>query len=313
MVALTTLLVLAQVVGESPQVPGAREWKVETRASKSWEFRQQVKREPRCVPVPRNLWRSGAEVIGEGFPAGGKLAGSGDTLGILEPHGEGSFRLRLWRRGRMVEERFLRVPEGGFLTTPRLVLGERGDWAALVQVEGFAVYAGAQLVGVFRDEDTHAPSVAFLRGEVHWCPSPHMPKSDRREWKAHEMPPLWLKAEVDGGRREVLLRADPDRLDPADPQAQEWSLDIAVRRDGKLWLVGASSGEVLEASATGSILRRFVPYRFPPKAAQDPTYLEEAVQEAKKKAEELLGSVPAFTDATKKPGVVTVRFSPWSP
>lgn len=314
MLSLLVTLALAwpQTSKNSAQALPAPRIEVEIARSRSWQLREHLAAMPRCIPVPRHLLKDASELLGQRLGPDARLAGDGDTVGILGPLEEGRFRLRLFRRGRMVDERFLVPPEGGFLTTPRLVLGERGNLVALVQTQGFAVYVGSALVGVFRDEDTHAADVAFVRGEVHWCPSPRAAKPGKKGFKADDAPPLWLKAEVDGGGREVLLRADPQRSDPTDPQAHEWSLQLAPRRDGKLWLVGAFSAEVLEASSSGSIVRRRqLPYRFPPKG-EDPKQVEKAVEQARRKAEEMLASVPAFTDATrKKTGDVRVRIYPW--
>ncbi len=311
---LALVLVASVQALEKPTPPGpTAQLQVEVRPSKAWELRQNLSRHPRCIPVPRHLLRSGVEFLGEKLPAHAKLAGAGDTLGVLYPLEAGRFRLRLFRRGRMVDERFLSVPNELTLTTPRPVLGERGNLVALVQKEGFAVYVSASLVGVFQDHETHAPDVAFVRGEVHWCPSPlTMPQGKVGALQEEAMPALWVKAEVDGGGREVLLRVDPRRLDPQDPKPNEWSLEVAPRRDKKLWLVGAMSAEVLEATATGAVVRRFqLPYRFPV-PGDDPKQLESLREEAVKKAEEVMSQHPFFTDATRrKAGSGRIRIYPW--
>lgn len=308
-----TFLALAQSAEEPPAPGPTTQLQVEIRPSKAWELRQHISRHPRCIPVPRQMLKSAAELLGEKLPADAKLTGAGDTLGVLEPLKEGRFRLRLFRRGRMIDERFLPAPEDGFLTTPRPVLGERGNLVALVQREGFAVYVGATLAGIFRDHETHAPDVAFVRGEIHWCPSPsRVPLSDVRSLKEEAMPALWIRAEVDGGGREVLLRVDPRRLDPQDPLPGEWSLELAPRRDGKLWLVGAVSAEALEVTATGGVVRRLqLPYRFPV-PGDDPKQVEAMREEALRKAEELMLQHPFFADATRsKAGSGRLRIYPW--
>jgi hypothetical protein len=110
----------------------------------------------------------------------------------------------------------------------------------------------------------------------------------------------------------VLLCVDPRRLDPQDPLPGEWSLELAPRRDGKLWLVGAVSAEALEVTATGGVVRRLqLPYRFPV-PGDDPKQVEAMREEAFRKAEELMLQHPFFTDATRsKAGSGRLRIYPW--
>ncbi|MGC8917637.1 MAG: hypothetical protein ACP5NF_11740 [Thermoanaerobaculum sp.] len=164
----------------------------------------------------------------------------------------------------------------------------------------FMVFAGAAYVATV---PVQATSAAILGGDLFYCPYPKIDPTaflGKSTVKDQELAPLWVRAEVDGSREDVLLRVDQKRLDPDFPNPSEWAMTLAPRTDGKLWLVGVSSGEVLLATQAGRILKRTVlPFRFPTEQ-DDPQQRQSFLAEAEEEARS------AASDATQPPSEETV-------
>ncbi len=230
--------------------------------SRAAQLRAATAEAVQCQPLPVELARPAEAPLPAHVPAETSIAGSAKTLGILLPRADKGYPLSLFARGRATGTYVLKPPPQGptYRVTPTLSLGEEGSLAALSGRDGFVVYANGVLTGVF-DQEAASAAVAFRFGEVMWCPWPQRAAARHRVsagklFEEGEEPPLWLRAELDGSDRKVLARIDPGRLDPDFPNPAEWAMGIATRRDGKLWLVGLSSGEVWLASPGGRILRR---------------------------------------------------------
>lgn len=240
----------------------------------------------------------------EGLPPKARVASDNQkTLGVLLEDPPRGYRLQLFRRGKLREEFFLASPKNRpFVTHPTLVLGPGGDPVALRDREGFAVYSGGQLVGIFHR--AHAAQVLFHRGQVFWCPYP------RGNWSASERdqqdpPPLWLRAELDGSHEEVLLRADPKRgmrVFEGVWDASDQALAPVFRREDKVWLVGLFSGEMAEASTSGTVHRRFfLPYALR-NEEDDPDVIEKLQEDMKSESFPANGDVrKRELDATRHP------------
>lgn len=248
-----------------------------------------------CVKVPGKLLVT-PPIYPEGLPARARVASDGrKTLGVLLEDPPRGYHLKLFRAGKPREEYFLKPPrERPFVTYPTLVLGRGGDPVALRDREGFAVYSAGQLVGVF----DRAPSaeVFFHGGQVFWCPYPRGPwfTSERQR---QEPPPLWLRADLDGSGETVLLRADPKRARRVFEgiwDAADQALTVVPRRDDKVWLVGLFSGEIVEATTSGSVQRRFfLPYALRSEE-DDPDIIEKLNEKMKEEP------MPADSDWQRK-------------
>ncbi len=256
-----------------------------------------------CIDVPRDLFREERSVFSDGLPATARLSGAGRTLGLLTPDKADRFKLTLLRRGRASGEYFLRVPAGrAFPRLPTLALGDDGQLVALRDRQGFVVYAGATVVGFFDGDDVRAAKIAFRQGEVFWCPYPerkpdYWGKTLGVLFDEGDEPPLWLRSDVDGSRRTVLLRVDPRQLSEDFPDPGERALGIALRSDGKFWLAGVNSGEIMLATAGGRIIGRwYLPFTM--KTQEDD---EASMNELRARIEKQAAEEPAAEDATVPP------------
>lgn len=248
-----------------------------------------------CVRVAESLLTS-PPIFPEGLPPKARVASDGDkTLGMLLEDPPRGYRLQLFRKGKLYEEFFLAAPKNrAFITYPTLILGPGGDPVALRDREGFVVYSGGQVVGIF--DRARAAQVSFHRGQVYWCPYPTGNWSTNEREK-QEPPPLWLRAELDGSHEEVLLRADPKRglrFFEGMWDAADQALAPVPRRDSKLWLVGLFSGEIAEASTSGTVQRRFfLPYALRSEE-DDPDVIDKLKEEMKGE------SFPASSELQKR-------------
>lgn len=235
-----------------------------------------------CVRVGENLLTA-PPIFPEGLPARARVASDGQkTLGVLLEDPPRGYRLQLFRKGKLYEEFFLASPRNrAFITSPTLILGPGGDPVALRDREGFVVYSQGQVVGIF--DRARSAQVLFHRGQVFWCPYPSGNWS-MNERDKQEPPPLWLRAELDGSYEEVLLRADPKRglrFFEGMWDATDQALAPVLRREDKVWLVGLFSGEIAEASTSGTLRRRFfLPYALRSEE-DDPDIVEKLKEEMK--------------------------------
>lgn len=235
-----------------------------------------------CVRVAESLLTS-PPIFPEGLPPKARVASDNQrTLGVLLEDPPRGYRLQLFRKGKLSQEFFLAPPKNrSFVTYPTLILGPGGDPVALRDREGFVVYSGGQVVGVF--DRARSAQILFHRGQVFWCPYPSGNWS-MNEREKQEPPPLWLRAELDGADESVLLRADPKRglrFFEGMWDAADQALAPVLRREDKVWLVGLFSGEIAEASASGTLRRRFfLPYALR-NEEDDPQVIEKLKEEMK--------------------------------
>lgn len=281
--------------------PSAENVEVTVLRPQAERLRRGFAKSPACVAVPRELLRRPPDVVTGTLAAGAKLAGSGKTLGILIPQPDGSFKLVLLQRQRVAAEYFLRLPGDERPRVSRFAVSADGSYAILfIPSDRFAVFAQGNYVATIPARNA---SAAVVRGELHFCPTPPGFESHdelrRALEKGKDLPPLWVRSEINGSREEVLLRVESRRLDPKYPSGDEWALKIAARADGKLWLVGPFSAEVLLATPGGRILRsEVIPFRFPTEA-EDTQAVERQAQELLKDPSFSEKMPPPFYDATK--------------
>jgi hypothetical protein len=115
---------------------------------------------------------------------------------------------------------------------------------------------------------------------------------------AGQEPPLWLRAELDGAGEEVLLRVDSKRVNAESPILFDQAVGMARRSDGRFWLVGLCSGEIMLTSKTERVVRRWLlPYRLTTEE-DDPDLASKLEKENREWMER---SSPASGDATRKP------------
>lgn len=263
----------------------------------SWAKEERSRfREPfPCVKVGESRLTA-PPLFPEGLPPRARVASDGQkTLGVLLEDTPRGYRLQLFRNGKLFQELFLAAPKNrAFITYPTLILGPGGDPVALRDREGFVVYSAGQVVGVF--DRARGAQVLFHRGQVFWCPYPsgNWSMNEREE---QEAPPLWLLAELSGAGESVLLRADPKRglkVFEGLWDATDQALAPVLRREQKLWLVGLFSGEIMEASTSGTVQRRFfLPYALR-NEEDDPNVIEKLKEEMKSEP------FPANSDLQKR-------------
>lgn len=273
---------------------GGPKVKVEVVEVPSIELRRGFPNVSRCVEVPPGLLRRPSWAASVAY--GHVLAGARTLVGVLEPPQGRTMRLRVFQGEKLTNELFLPLPTGQPLSLPaELFLEARAQFAAVRFREGTAVYAGGVLLAFQPIAEMPTPKVALTNDEVHWFPWPREGGSELKT--AKELPALWVKTSLDGTEEEVLLRVEGRNVQGNHPFADEWALAGALRRDGKLWLVGLQSGEAMVATRGGRILRRQqIPYRFPTEH-ESPDLVEKAKQQ-------LPGEVteePLVADATRKP------------
>lgn len=290
-----------------PELPASTPMGVVVVRSKVGRERAGLTRELHCTEVPETLFRKDERIFPKGLPPGSRIAGNGRTLGILVPELPRWYQLTLVRKGRVINELRLRAPDMlpfGGSGSPKLVLGDDGDVAALEGRDAFAVYADGTLTGVFSGENAQSAKLAFSRGLLYWCPLPRSAPTKPRApttalFEAGEEPPLWLRAELDGSREKVLLRLDTARLDEKDPNPAERTLAVAPRSDGRLWLVGLGSGEIMLTSKGDGIAERWtLPYLLKT-PENDPQSVAKVETDARKELEEFVAR--HVSDATKRP------------
>ncbi|MGC8917638.1 MAG: hypothetical protein ACP5NF_11745 [Thermoanaerobaculum sp.] len=212
-----------------------------------------------CVQVPPRLFHKPPASFPEKLPPEAKIAASHKTLALLVPKVDETLQLLTAERGRIVSEYFLRNPWTGNRLRG-FAISEDGTYALLFGQGEFAVFAQGTYVTTVRADTKNA---TIVKGALHYCPFPRRRQGNPLGEK-EELPPLWVRSEVDGSGEEVLLRVRRERLDPEKPNLSEWALGLAGRSDGKLWLVGLSSAEVMLATPEGRILSsRVLPFRFP--------------------------------------------------
>ncbi len=231
-----------------------------------------------CIPVPTELFESASHVFPDGFPDGGRIAGSGDTLGVLVPEASGEFRLVLIRAGEKTGEVQLRQPpQARFPRAPFFSLGDDGEVAVLSVRELIAVYDDdGELVSLIEpDEEVAADSAAAHKGDLYWTAIPdelaitqHLISTggfeavqqylhgasvdDVTAFLNRHPAPLLIRSDLDGTEREVLLQlGGSDLRDGA--MALEHTLQSRVRSDGKLWAAGIYTGEILVLRASGAV------------------------------------------------------------
>ncbi|MGC8917682.1 MAG: hypothetical protein ACP5NF_11970, partial [Thermoanaerobaculum sp.] len=272
---------------------------VKVAPSAAAKLRQGYAAEPRCVQVPKRLFHKPPDSWAKVISSQARLAANHKTLAILIPEEARSFRLLLIQRGRIQSEYFLRLPPGEELPVGRFAVSEDDSYVLLFTRETILVYGQGTYLATIR---AHSAEATVVKGELHFFPIPETPyQSLKHALKTgEELPALWVRSELDGSNQETLLRVNPKRLDPEYPAANEWAMAVAPRADGKLWLVGIWSAEVLLATPSGSILRSTVlPFRFPTEA-DDPEKTQRKVEEAKKLAEAKLAEA-GLLDATRRP------------
>ncbi|MFN3414053.1 MAG: hypothetical protein ACK42L_08345 [Thermoanaerobaculum sp.] len=275
---------------------------------------------PRCVLLSEALFHRDTGFLDLNSKSEFRLAGDGDTLALLEQVSTDTYRLRLFRRGKQAQVFELRT---SLPNLSRVFLADRGDYAVLAFRDAFAVFAGASLVGEFNDETTRSASVTVLGGDVFWCPRvfPFLPGSQRRE--PQKDIPLCYRQSLAGGRPEPFFLLDAKRLHSRWPLVSEWNMRLVGRPDGKLWLLGTASTEVVLMSSGGRILRReWLPVSLydrsqdqnPEVKNQYTKELEEDEKEAAARAEQQWGLLPPTTDATRPPRrevpVTVYRYEP---
>lgn len=275
---------------------------------------------PRCVALSADLFQRDTTFLHLDTKAEFRLAGDGDTLGVVTPVAEGSFRLRLFRQRKEVQVFELK---SSLFRLSRLFLFDRGDYAVLAFRDAFAVFAGGSLLAEYDDETTRSASVAVVRGDVFWCPRvfPEIPNA-RWEEGSDEVA-LCYRASLAGERPEAFFFVDKKKLDARRPFLEEWNVRVVARPDGKLWLLGTASTEVALVSSGGRVLRRgWLPVSLydrsqdpnPELKAQYEKELEEEEKEAAARAEEQWRSLPPIADATRPPRrevpVTLYRFEP---
>lgn len=279
----------------------------ETTVLYTWgrEFRARYRDPLPCFAVPSSALLP-PPLFPAGLPPGARLASDGQrVMGVLSEDPPRGFRLQLFDRGKLDKELFLATPKSRpFVRPPILVLGPGGDPVALRDREGFAVYVGGALVGVFDGQPV--AEILLQRDEVLWCPYPRA-KWTRRGGEGTEPPPLCLRADLDGSNTKVILRADPKRARRLMGdlfEVNDQAVAAVPRRDGKFWLAGLSSGEIALASRSLTIERRFfLPYALRTEE-DDPAAVQRLVQEAATQAEQVKGGRPAFSNATRPPAKI---------
>lgn len=285
--------VFSGAAGEPPPLPTPPPAQLKVLFSWAKEERSHFQEPLPCVRVEENHLMV-PPLFPEGLPARARVASDGDkTLGVLIEDPPRGYRLQLFRNGKLREEFFLAPPKNrAFVTYPTLILGPGGDPVALRDREGFVVYSGGQVLGIF--DQVRSAQVLFHRGQVFFCPYPSGNWSTNEK---HEPPPLWLRAELDSADTTVLLRADPKRglrVFEGTWDATDQALAPVLRRAEKIWLVGLFSGEIAEASTSGTLQRRFfLPYALRSEE-DDPGVAEKLKEEMKGE------SFPANSDLQKR-------------
>ncbi|GBC78956.1 hypothetical protein HRbin09_00167 [bacterium HR09] len=276
------------------QAAGSPNVQVEVLEVPSMELRRGLPNLGRCVEVPKGVLRGPSWAASVAYPH--VLAGAGTFVGVLEPPQGRTMRLRIFQDEKLTNELFLPLPAGQPLSLPaELFLEASAPVAAVRFREGTAVYAGATLTAFQATANMPTPNLVLTDGEAHWFPWPREAGLELKT--AKELPALWVRTSLDDAEQEVLLRVEGKKVQGNYPFADEWVLSGALRRDGKLWLVGLQSGEAMVATTGGRVLRRQqIPYRFPTEH-EAPDLVERARKQLLAEAQE----DPLFADATRKP------------
>ncbi len=261
-----------------------------------------------CTPVPGNLFRPAAHLIPKGLPEEMRVAGAGRTLGVLVPQLPDGHKLLLFRGEKVISETWLAAPKDRpFPSPPMFYLAENGNVVILRSREFLAVYAGGTLTAVVTGENIRGADVTAARGLLFWSPYPTAEDDIRFfKTKSHSLlkeedwPPLLIRNELDGSEQEVLLRLDEERLRRADGVPLYSALSCTARPDGKLWLVGKTTGDVMLVEDNGHIIRRFELSSALKRPEDDPDIRRQMEEEMRQENEKLLAE-RAQTDATKRP------------
>lgn len=275
---------------------------------------------PQCVQALPEVFHPAGDDLGHLESTSFRLAGDGDTLGLIEQVGNGEYKLRLFQRKKQKQEFLI---ESTLPYFSNLFIADRGEYAVLAFRDAFAVYAGGSLVGEFSDETTRSATVAVVGGEVFWCPR-ILPRLSREDWQKGKIDkvPLCFHVPLSGGKSEDFFSLSAKRLHREFPNPNEWATLIVARPDRKLWLLGLASTEAVLLTSGGRVLRReWVPVSLydrsqdmdPKVAAEYRAELEEESRELELASEEHL-ALPETSQATKAPTtkvpVRVFRFEP---
>jgi len=219
------------------------------------------------------------------------------VLGLLEEASEGAYRLTLFRGEKQVQA--FEIQTGG-KQAAGFSLAQQGELAVVrFWGDGFGVYAGGSPLQEFSGENARSASVVVSQEEVFWCPQV-VPRPSRElvRWDKLTELPLCFSAPLAGGQEQPFFALDVKRLHPRYPNPSEFAMGLALRSDGKLWLVGLASGELLLASAGGRVLRRgWVPVGFYSRRHDESP---EAAAERQRDRQEMLEQIAAREQARER-------------
>lgn len=271
-----------------------------------------------CVSVPGETFRPATGLLAKGLPADARLAGAGRTLGVLVPKLPDGHTLLLIRGERVVREYWLAAPKDRpFSRTPGFYLADNGNIVILRSREYFAVYVSSTLTAVVDGELAHSANVTGDRSGLVWGPSPSgqdpittgfLMKKDLDLFKSDEWPALLVRSELDGSDQQVMLRLDKARLAKLGtfpPSFHE--LRPVLRPDGKMWLAGRFTDEIMLADSNGRILRSVTMPSALKRPEDDPEVRKKMDEEDQRETERMLAAKTG--EATKRPPRETKAFS----
>ncbi len=226
-------------------------------------FRKQFQEPPRCLAVPKGLFHPLPPDLAALFSGDVRLAGAGESLGVLRREKDDHLHLLILRGERVAQEWYLKPPAPWQeAKLPKLQLSENGQWVVLMTSKGFAVYAGSELVRVLQEpEHAFATSVAVMGEQVIWCTKPPQVPKD------NEPPTLCFQQSLTAAKPEPFLQANAQVWQALIRQAKgnvdrlvlsELQVLLTPRRDRKFWALGLHTGELFLLARSGTVAKHWI-------------------------------------------------------
>jgi hypothetical protein len=234
---------------------------IEVLSSPAQEIRREFQEPLTCLPVPQELLHPVSGELQELLKENHGVDGAGKVLGIWRrgpAPGEG--QLFLFQGDRLQQRFTLRYDPNRKPPGPAFSLAGEGEYVFLTwHQEGFALYAGPDLLESFfaREYARTWPPELVGGDTVVWCPSLV------GTFEVPEDPPtLCYQQPLGGGKPEPLLSVDAQlwkRLSQRKPLQVlgDLGVELAVRKDRRLYVVGKILGDVYLLRPSGSVEKHF--------------------------------------------------------